>query len=205
MKYRSLTHKKVSGFTLVELLVSIAIFTIVTTVSVLNQSSFNGSIVLTNLAYEIGLSIRQAQVYGVTVIRGVQAGTFDSGYGMRFDMSTPSRYYLFEDRAPSPDHFCDSNECGTGNTYTNVLETFFIQKGNRISKICLNNGTRCGEQVVDISFVRPNPDAYIYAAGQFFYNAEICVVSPVSGAQRKIVVESTGQISVSNNVTVCSN
>lgn len=202
MKHRSVTHKKEAGFTLVELLVSIAIFTVVTTVSVLNQSSFNGSIVLTNLAYEIGLSIRQAQVYGVTVIRGVRGNTFDSGYGMRFDMATPNRYYLFEDRPPV-NHFCDFNECGASPNYdpAQVLETFFIQRGNRITKICVNDGNDCSQQIIDISFVRPNPNAHIYAGGNPYYNAEICISSPVSGAKRKIIVEETGQISVSANAS----
>ncbi len=183
-----------AGFTLVELLVSIGIFTAITTIAVVNQSDFNGSVLLTNLAYEIGLSVRQAQIYGITVKgTAVDATKFDSGYGMRFDLATPNRYYLFEDKTP-PDHFCDSTECGA--IYDNVIETFYIQRGNRISKICVDGD--CSPTVVDISFVRPNPDAYIRVSGTSYGKAEICVLSPGKGTKRKVIVESTGQISVAS-------
>ena len=56
-----------AGFTLIELLVSIAIFIIITSVAVWNNSQFNSTILLTDLGYEIALSVRQAQVYGITV------------------------------------------------------------------------------------------------------------------------------------------
>jgi prepilin-type N-terminal cleavage/methylation domain-containing protein len=189
-----------TAFTLIELLVSIGIFSIITTISVLNHSNFNGSILLTNLAYEIGLSIREAQIYGITV-KGTSIDTtkFDSGYGVRFDMSTPTRYYIFEDRTP-PNHSCDLLECGSA--YENVLETFHIQRGNRISKVCVDGD--CSPQIVDITFVRPNPDAYIRVNGVSYGKAEICVLSPYSGTKRKVVVESTGQISVTTNTgAVC--
>jgi hypothetical protein len=119
---------------------------------------------------------------------------------MRFDMRTPTRYYLFEDF--DRDHFCSDSECGVGQTYTNVLETFFIQRGNRIKKICLTDNTNsvgCFHQTVDISFVRPNPDAYFFVGPTRYFKSEICSESPVSGAERKVIVEGTGQISVSNN------
>lgn len=199
-------HKQVkmtaknAGFTLVELLVSIAIFAVVTSVAVVNHTDFNGSVLLTNLAYEIGLSVREAQIYGITVKgTALDATKFDSGYGMRFDMSTPTRYYLFEDRTP-PDHYCDMSECGA--IYDNVIETFYIQRGNRISRICVDGD--CSPTILDISFVRPNPDAYIRVNGTSFGKAEICVLSPVAGTARKVVVESTGQISVATNASpVC--
>jgi prepilin-type N-terminal cleavage/methylation domain-containing protein len=191
------------GFTLVELLVSIGIFAIITSVAVVNQSNFNGSILLTNLAYEIGLSIREAQVYGITV-RGttLDATKFDSGYGMRFDITTPTKYYLFEDRNP-PNHFCDSSECGAG--YADVVETFNINRGNRISKLCVD-GDCTSPAILDISFIRPNPDAYIRinGGGSSYGKAEICVLSPSTQNKRKVTVESTGQISVSNDAgSIC--
>lgn len=201
-KERKVSKAVKAGFTLVELLVSIGIFTAITTIAVSNHSEFNGSILLTNLAYEIGLSVRQAQVYGITVKGTASDATkFDSGYGMRFDLSTPSRYYLFEDKTP-PDHFCDATECGSN--YDRVIETFYIQRGNRISKICVDGD--CSPTIVDISFVRPNPDAYIRVNGASFGTAEICVFSPGKGTVRKVVIESTGQISVATAAgAICTN
>ncbi len=203
MKERALTQEgggqAQKGFTLVELLVSLGIFTAITTIAVVNNNNFNSSILLTNLAYEVGLSVRQAQFYGIAVRRNSTAA-FDAGYGIHFDLSDPRTYYLFEDR--TIDHICDSTECSS----VNLVESFKLQKGNYISKICVNgsSGLTCtspsGFQKVDISFVRPNPDAYITrnSVSGNYTTAEICVASP-AGTKRRVIVESTGQIAVSTD------
>jgi len=183
------------GFTLVELLVSIGIFTLITTVAVFNNSSFNGSLVLSNLAYEIGLSVRQAQFYGITVKQtSLDQTKFDSGYGIHFDMNDPSTYILFEDRKPpagSPDHVYNGSSVADAD-----IEIFRISKGNSISNVCVDGN--CVNSSVDITFVRPHPDAYIRVNGDpltYHAQANICVISK-QGTKRKVVVESTGQISV---------
>lgn len=188
------------GFTLVELLVSVGIFTIITSVAAYNHSLFNGSVILTNLAYEIALSIRQAQFYGITVRQSADDSTrFDSGYGIHFDtVSAPASYILFEDK-PAQDHVYNVGES---------LNTFSIQRGNTISKIVVSNGSgTTSKSLVDISFIRPNPDTYITAdgiAGVYYNNAELCVSSPQAN-KRKIIIEATGQISVSSDVAgVCN-
>ena len=180
----------VSGFTLVELLVSVAIFTLITTTAVFNNAQFNGNVLLTNLAYEVALSVRQAQFYGITVKQS-STNTFDAGYGIHFDTATPAAYILFEDK-PTPDKTYTANE---------ALETYTLRKGNTISKVCVTNVSRTclsPGSTVDITFIRPNPDAYIRYQGSFYSQAEICVSSPL-GNKRKVVVESTGQISVATD------
>ena len=181
-----------NGFTLVELLVSVAIFTMITTTAVFNNAQFNGNVLLTNLAYEVALSVRQAQFYGITVKQS-STNTFDAGYGINFNTATPSSYILFEDKS-TPNKVYDSGE---------ALETFVFRKGNYISKICLSQTTTCSSATsVDISFIRPNPDAYIRSAGVFYAKADICVSSPL-GNKRKVVIESTGQISVAAVDSAC--
>lgn len=194
------------GFTLVELLISISIFTLITTVSVFNYSSFNSSVALTNLAYEIALSVRQAQFYGITVKQSSSAlvaeELFSSGYGVHFERNSAS-YVLFEDKSVVNHVYSPSTE---------LLETYTIQKGNKIAKMCVNSlsGLDCTPTSLDLSFVRPNPDTYM-AVGMngnpavldlLKNKAIICLTSP-KGDYRKVVVESTGQISVSTAATEC--
>lgn len=182
-----------SGFTLVELLVSVGIFTLITTVAVFNNAQFNGNVVLSNLAYEVALSVRQAQFYGI-VVKQSSTNTFDAGYGINFNTATPASYILFEDK-PTPNKVYDAGE---------ALETYVMRKGNFISKICLSQSGSCSSySSVDISFIRPNPDAFIRNAGTNYSKAEICVSSP-SGNKRKVIVESTGQISVAVADSVCN-
>lgn len=197
--------KQEQGFTLVELLVSIGIFTVITAVAVFNHAQFNGTVLLTNLTYEIALSVRQAQFYGITVRQSSADPTkFDSGYGIHFDLSTPTTYLLFEDgKNGNPQNHVYN--AGLGTSTTEALEYFSIQRGNKISKLCLAGD--CSKTVADISFIRPNPDTYITAGGiasTYYTKAEICVSSPQS-MKRKIVVESTGQISVDTDTSgICN-
>lgn len=184
-----------SGFTLVELLVSIAIFTLITTIAVFNHAQFNSSILLTDLAYEAALTIRQAQVYGITVRQSSTNG-YDSGYGVHFQTNDPTTYKLFEDM-PTPNHICDSTECSS------PIESYTIQKGNQVTRLCADGD--CTKTSLDISFIRPNPDAFITAngVGTLYNEAVICLKSP-QGIARRAIVESTGQISVDNDPTnVC--
>ncbi|MFA6158788.1 MAG: prepilin-type N-terminal cleavage/methylation domain-containing protein [Candidatus Paceibacterota bacterium] len=190
------------GFTLVELLVSIGIFTIITAVSVFNYSSFNASILLTNLSYEIALSVRQAQFYGINVRQSTTDNKFDSGYGVHFDDDSTS-YTLFEDT--NKNHVYDSGTDVSLNSYT-------IQRGNKVSKLCVVTSVppvNCTLTLLDLSFIRPNPDSFINKNGiaddwktSGAQTAIICLTSP-NKVLRKVVVESTGQISVSTSAPEC--
>lgn len=184
------------GFTLVELLVSIGIFTVITTAAVFSHKQFNSSVLLTNLAYEMALSIRQAQSYGIAV-RTNAAFNFNSGYGIHFDTSTPTSYILFEDKSGSGTlHVRDGSDAD--------IQTFNITKGNKVLKLCLDGVKPCSNTSVDVTFSRPNPDAYIRVGASSYSKAEICVSSP-QGTIRKIIIESTGQISVGPDTSnVCS-
>src|ERR1700722_20139604 len=95
-----------SGFTLIELLVVITIMTIITSIAVFSNAQFNSSIVLSNLAYEIALSVREAQDYGISVHSSLSSSPacsageggescFNNVYGVDFNTNTPSQYILF--------------------------------------------------------------------------------------------------------------
>ncbi|OYV25754.1 MAG: hypothetical protein B7W98_03645, partial [Parcubacteria group bacterium 20-58-5] len=68
-----------------------------------NQNSFNKTVVLTNTAYDIALSIRSAESFG---LEAKLAGTAPStGYGIDFPQTPTSSYTLFAD-TNSPDGSC---------------------------------------------------------------------------------------------------
>lgn len=128
------------GFTLVELLICVAIFVVITSVAVWNNNAFNSSILLTDLAYEVALSVRQAQVYGITVkapaaCSGGSQCNFSSGYGVDFNTSgtlntsSSTNYVLFEDgEVGLPDHIYQSGEW---------LSSFVIGRGYSIKWFCV--------------------------------------------------------------------
>lgn len=170
---------------------------IITTVVLVNHSRFSGNILVGNLAYDVALSIRQAQVFGLSVREfGVGTGQFGIGYGTHFDATAPTSYRIFADINKNKiyDVGDGTQELFTfGNGYQIVLLCATIVAG---AEICSDTGS---VTTLDIDFIRPDPDAFIRVnadTGSVYLHAKIVVSSP-GGTTRQITVESTGQISVS--------
>jgi prepilin-type N-terminal cleavage/methylation domain-containing protein len=85
------------GFTLVEMLVVLAIIVFITSVALLGQSQFNNSLILTDTAYNVAFSVREAQSLGLSSRTATAQG---AGYGLYFSSANPpgtGGYYLFGD------------------------------------------------------------------------------------------------------------
>jgi prepilin-type N-terminal cleavage/methylation domain-containing protein len=182
------------AFSLIELLVVIGIFTVISALVLANHSRFNSSVLLGSLAYDIALSVREAQVYGVSV-RGV-SNNFQAGYGIHF--SSPNSYILFADTYPAgtPNKKYDPQDT--------IVSTYTLSNGHSISRFCGVNGNvqDCSDNgaitSLDIVFLRPEPDATISSTASGPYAEGVITVSSGGGGTRTITVGSTGQISVAN-------
>lgn len=154
------------GFTLVELLVSIGIFVLMTTLLVVKYGSFNQGILLTDLAYDVAIALRTAQTYGIGVINTGSGGaaSFSQLYGVHFSSlaGENDRLKLFS----SPTYlYTDPGKIDQG--------TQVMVRGSTILSLCVGNGTVgvCGASgttqstadKVDIVFKRPDPAAIICA------------------------------------------
>src|SRR3989344_919601 len=97
-----------AGFTLIELIVVTGIIVVVSSLMFANNNRFGGVVFLENLAYDVALSMRKAQVYGIAVRRCdpnktascTTANQFALGYGIQFSKATPTMYVLFADAYP---------------------------------------------------------------------------------------------------------
>ena len=172
------------------MLVTTAIFLVLGSVAMSNYRTVNDTMVLDSLANKIAVSIRQAQVSGTSAKEDViGGGSFDYAYGIYFSRSSRTSYIYFVDRNAN-EHY-DSGE---------EISTYTIGNGNTITNLCVNKkngtGSLCNRLEMNITFLRPNPDAYIRLAGAAVYpDAEIEVSSP-SGKTKEIVIWTTGQINV---------
>ena len=73
------------GFTLIEAVVTIGVFMLMTSISFMNYRSVDNTLLLSALANKVAISIRQAQVSGTSVRENVFAtNQFTSGYGIHF-------------------------------------------------------------------------------------------------------------------------
>src|SRR5262249_30293499 len=129
------------GFTLAELLVSIAIMLLITTTILFNQKSYDDTTQIKNAAETLSLDIRQAQVYGLSV-RETAVGTsdFSAGYGITTTKQaltdTTKNYTLFIDRNPKNGYFDDLGPCNPTPTTECVSQTNLPQSV-AVTQVCI--------------------------------------------------------------------
>jgi prepilin-type N-terminal cleavage/methylation domain-containing protein len=163
-----------SGFTLVELLVVLAIIGVMTVVVFTSQSSFNKTLILTNSAYDVALTLRNAETYGMGS-RITAGGITDAGYGIHFTRG--NSFILFADTSPvgnpgvtlncplhsaigKPD--CNPGNGKYGGGSDTLVQTYALNNGITIkdfcyfssSKYCYSTGVPSS---LDVVFARPNP------------------------------------------------
>ncbi len=206
------------GFTLIELLVVLAIIGVLMAVTVTGQNSFGASTILSSTAYDMALSIRQAQVYGVA-----GKGDVSYGYGVDFNRATGGSYVLFKDAYPTSASTCASvnpnepidapstkhGDCLYDNAGTETVQKISINNGIVVTNFCVykNSGAYCSNtgtdriNQMDISFIRPKTDAIIYAeksgSSDLVTDAgSACIKISKFGGVRYIVIDKVGTIAV---------
>ncbi len=210
MHQRKKTQK---GFSIPELIIVVAIFAIVTTIAMFDQGRLSSNVLLTNMTYEVGLAIREAQVYGLGVRNtgAIDDSKFLGEYGAHFDIHNSKEIYLFGNNyAVSENPAYDPGE-------ELFQYQFENQRGNKIVALCVgdinpSNGERCTDdpnnkyrvEWVDIIFKRPNPAPSIYAnngsgSSRVVGRVYVIVNNIDNSSCRAVVVEGTGQIRVEDS------
>jgi len=189
---RGAKNRSLAGFGLVELLVSISIITIVMTIIFTRQGAFNTAILLRSQAYDIALTLREAQLSAISA-EG-EAGEFRNPTGVFFERSNPGVYKVFNDN----DNPTDGFQSGEPETLYRLDPRF------EISDILVDGASVGVGGSVSVVYERPNFDAVFFEDGSptpSGQKVEIVVsLKGASPAQTKTVeVTDTGQIAVLNN------
>jgi hypothetical protein len=200
-------------------MVTMAIMVIVTSIMLFNQAKFDSSTILRSLAYSVALSVRQAQVYGTSVLgtstpQVACSGFYSAGecyvsaYGVYFNSASPGQYILFADL--NNDGRYETGEAikvFSLNTDYVVSDFCAAQSGSPVPSNplawCKSTGTITQLSIV---FKRPNPDACFStdlnssacAPGStpFYSSAMIYLTNQGDPSSvRSVMVTSTGLIS----------
>jgi prepilin-type N-terminal cleavage/methylation domain-containing protein len=179
---QAIRAREMRGFTLVEIMVVLALIAILTTIAVTGQSTFNRSQILNDTAYGVAFSARQAQTYGISS-RGYTGNT-NVGYGLHFDAATLNQYVFFADSDQSllsqtldvnGNPFCPIGEAGKPSSkkgdcvynaaQAEAINTYTFTRGITLQKVCAKKGlnSNCTNSStanklnnLDIVFTRPN-------------------------------------------------
>jgi len=176
------------GVTLIELMVVVGIFSIVSTILLFNYSDFSTNVSVRNLAQDIALSVRKAQSYA-TSVRNIPLnnGTFQTDafktYGAAFSIGdnrarpglydpTPKQFIIFADYTDSGAGSSTSDDriytagqnCGAPADTDECLESLSINTADKVVAFCDDGatGSACTTNgPLYITFTRPIPDAHI--------------------------------------------
>ena len=186
------------GFGLVELMVSISIMTLVSTVILVKNRSFNNALLLRNQAYEIAFSLRQAQLLAVSGTK--ESASASNQYGVYFDIgATPGngQYRMFRDDSTS------GSNLGRYDNGDVTLGTIRMLDNRFIIREIVDKNNNPLENILSITFVRPNFDALFKDSSGGYYSGPVYLkISPkdtngyANVPFRVVEVTGTGQISV---------
>lgn len=211
------------GFTLVEMMVVAGIFAVLTMVVIFRYGDFTSNLLVTNMAYEIALTTRQAQIFGLGVRGYNNAGekVFNYPYGVFFNVNDGSTgtlgqtkmFSFFVDR--NNDNESGYGQCNSSNgsgdcvcaSGDECIEQLTLQRNIRITQLRVSSSSNvCETNLVDklaITFQRPSPEARIewqtyntsgYEFAQIKVEATGSKIKPAY-----VLIRKNGQISVSAN------
>ena len=198
------THR--SGFSLLEVIVAVAIFAMLSATILFNYGQFNNRLGLEQQAHEVAHWVRTAQAYALGVRGESAAGTLFPSYGVHAERATPSTVVFFAD-IDGDQLYTPGGACGGAGVECKQVVT--LRDGARITALCGDDpaggspsadcGTFDTTDIVDVVFERPNPDAVltgtIGAATSTLVTTRIILTSP-RGYSRFVEIWTTGQISV---------
>ena len=198
-------------------MVVMTIITVITGIALTSQSTFNKSLIVANTAYDIALSLRNAETYGLS--SRAYGAVANTGYGLHFERATPSSFTLFADTYPpsSLSSVCHPTtdpsspsalpgDCGYQAGQGEKVLAYTLGNGITVNDFCayssgawscaVNNSGSLSS--LDIVFSRPNPDAFISPNGIYSAIAPasaacISVTSP-QGGTRYVSIGASGQV-----------
>lgn len=183
------------GFTLAEIIVVITIIGFVSSVVIARYRDFDSSAILKNLAYEVALSVREAQVMTVSASNlgggGVLQNQGQNSYGVHFtaDANTYVLFNDFGDTATPPNNVYDGGE---------MVKLITLTQGAKILEL---HELRSGEATLypityaTIAFDRPHLDtSFVTSSNSNNVTEIIATVSSPRGATRTVKILKSGRI-----------
>ena len=190
---RNLINNHSAGMSLVELIVVLGIFAVLSTVVIFNYKDFQDRVDIKNLGSDIALKIVEAQKLSVNGMRHTLAGlNWQPSYGVYFDIAMPKQFIYFADL----NNF-NGYEVGSAEK----LDTINITKNNYISRIDRCNNAGCSSPAsinnpISVFFKRPDSKAIFSGALVTGSNYIQITVSSPNGAKSLIKVYPSGRIQV---------
>lgn len=200
---KNLAKKLTRGFTLLEMIVVIAIVVIMTGIILANLPSMSSGISVDLVAQETAIYIRSAQTY-TSAVKASASGEFYNTFGLHF-IKNSKNFVLFVDN--------DKGGYGEESEGVKIQERYTLP-GDFFVKNLIGNessGSNLTPDELDVVFIRPQMKASFFSGTSGtdcdanrltscnWASAKICVGSSrASDVTRVVTIYNNGQIAVSN-------
>lgn len=212
-------YKQRAGFTLIEMIVVLAIMVALTAIGIANFPAIRSQIEVSLALHELQLSLRQAQAYAISVREfnptfiapicqlGVPPPARFPPYGVSITTVDPadsrdqSTYVIFADiacamKVPVPPYIAIYNPAYSPNE---VISTHIMHGGVKITSIVGTNGAvSTALDIADITYQRPSPSIMLAGhAGASWNSYEYIDITVANSYFTKTIrVRTSGQVSV---------
>ncbi len=200
--------KNKKGFTLVELMVVIAIFIGITSVVLFQSNSFDSTITASNLAQDVALAVRKANAYTLGFqVPQTTTGVSVKGYGISIVAGVGDSFVLYGETEPYDQTYTHTSGCGVFSHIDECIEQTIIKTKDRISQVSVDTtgGTTIlapGDSL-SILFTKPTGEVYFCVqangvGGCMYTLATVAhiTISSTKGRQYVVNVWNNGQINV---------
>lgn len=212
------TKTNKAGFSVVELVVVLTIFSIMSSISIFNYNDYRKNIEKSNVSQDIALSIRQAQVYGISssdrIIGDIDldtTGNADELFGAAIIDITRDQSIRGVVVFPDQEKIILYEDLNRNYIYNEATDRIIDERSIVSGSIDITGSYLCTATEegcenfqtgrVDITFQRPYPEAYISYGGDRndTYSFGTIVISSGSGIDQYIQISSIGNILVNNS------
>jgi hypothetical protein len=173
-------------------MITVGIFVFMTALIMAKYNNFYSGTIFKNMAYDIAITIRQAQSYGISVKADSNSTSFNKAYGVNFSSAFPTKFTLYP-------YSLDSNGLYA---FDNVAEKAYTLKfgASVYRKYAGSSSADTAEvSVLDLVFQRPNPEAVICGTINNVVNCGYKyakIVIKLGDITRSIEINSAGQVSI---------
>jgi prepilin-type N-terminal cleavage/methylation domain-containing protein len=195
--------KNNKGFTLIEILVVIAIMGIMVTVLLFNYKGYGEVTETANIATQISQTVREAQVNSssVKVYPPNASGVYTASYGAYIEPTNPGKVTFFAD-CDNDGYDTSGTPCPGSSSEKILLSTY--KNGYKIKNMCGNttaNATSCSApnnitNPLTVLFKQATLVPIITSGGVTYSYVEVKVYSPTDTVTKTVKIYSSGQTDI---------
>lgn len=168
------------------MLIVLGLIGVLSSVIMARYQSFDSTTLLRNLAFEVALSVREAQI--MTISTSNQGGSIQTSFGVYF--TAASNNFVI---------FADKNGNDVYESATEFIKTVSLPQGASVKRLCVNTDSgmkSCDRASVTVTFDRPHLNTSIKSTPSATIQSAEIELQSRRGGVRTVIIDKSSRIEV---------